>query len=308
MGASSDSDSPMQSRVLTALLAASLGWGMAGVGTRFVFSEGVTTFTVIVIRILNASAAVLLLWLGQGGGITRSAWPDEAIIGVLRIGLAPMLFISSLQYVSAGVEGIFITIIPASTAALAAVVLHERLDRNQILGLGIGLIGSLLIAAVGDSGIGGDGGNVRIGAMFALGGVVAGATSGVLTRKYAPRHRTTELAIPMFLAGAVVAVVAGLVSRDVNLAGVNTTSWVVLIALGVGSTFLPFFATLFASRHTSAARVALTGYLAPFVGVVAGVVLLGEVLTVPILIGAVFALVGVAVAGRVRSPRPAAVA
>lgn len=298
----------MQSRVLTALLAASLGWGMAGVGTRFVFSEGVTTFTVIVIRILNASAAVLLLWLGQGGGITRSAWPDEAIIGVLRIGLAPMLFISSLQYVSAGVEGIFITIIPASTAALAAVVLHERLDRNQILGLGIGLIGSLLIAAVGDSGIGGDGGNVRIGAMFALGGVVAGATSGVLTRKYAPRHRTTELAIPMFLAGAVVAVVAGLVSRDVNLAGVNTTSWVVLIALGVGSTFLPFFATLFASRHTSAARVALTGYLAPVVGVVAGVVLLGEVLTVPILIGAVFALVGVAVAGRVRSPRPAAVA
>ncbi|MCJ7779504.1 MAG: DMT family transporter [Acidimicrobiia bacterium] len=298
----------MQSRVLAALLVASLGWGMAGVGTRFVFSEGVTTFTVIVIRILTASAAVLLVWLGKGGGITRSAWRDGAIIGVLRIGLAPMLFISSLQYVSAGVEGIFITIIPASTAALAAVALHEGLDRKQILGLGIGLVGSLLIVAVGDSGIGDDGGNVRIGAMFALGGVVAGATSGVLSRMYAPRHRTTELAIPMFLAGAVVAVVAGLIFRGVDLAGVNTTSWIVLIALGVGSTFLPFFATLFASRHTSAARVALTGYLAPVVGVVAGVVLLGEVLTVPILIGAVFALVGVAVAGRVRSPRPAVVA
>ncbi|MCJ7780575.1 MAG: hypothetical protein MUQ27_07100 [Acidimicrobiia bacterium] len=37
-------------------------------------------------------------------------------------------------------------------------------------------------------------------------------------------------------------------------------------------------------------------------------VLLGEVMTVPILIGAVFALVGVAVAGRVRSPRPVVVA
>jgi len=259
----------MQSRVLTALLAASLGWGMAGVGTRFVFAEGVTTFTVIVVRILTATAAAVLIWLGKGGGITRSAWRDGAIIGVLRIGLAPMLFISSLQYVSAGVEGIFITIIPASTAALAAVVLHERLGRNQILGLAIGLVGSILIVAFGDSGIGGDGGNVRIGAMFALGGVTAGAISGVLSRKYAPRHRTTELATPMFISG----------------------SWVVLIALGVGSTFLPFFATLFASRHTSAARVALTGYLAPVVGVVAGVVLLGEVLTMPIIIGAVFALV-----------------
>jgi drug/metabolite transporter (DMT)-like permease len=298
----------MQSRVLTALLAASLGWGMAGVGTRFVFAEGVTTFTVIVIRILTATAVVLLIWLGKRGEVTRTAWRDGAIIGVLRIGLAPILFISSLQYVSAGVEGIFITIIPASTAALAAVVLHERLGRNQIIGLAIGLIGSFLIVAFGDSGIGGDDGNVRIGAMFALGGVVAGATSGVLSRKYAPRHRTTELAIPMFISGAVVAVAAGLVLQDIDLAGVNSTSWVTLIALGVGSTFLPFFATLFASRHTSAARVALTGYLAPVVGVVAGVILLDEVLTVPIMIGAALALVGVTVAGRARHPDRAAAA
>ena len=296
----------MQSRVLTALLAASLGWGMAGVGTRFVFSEGVTTFTVIVVRILTATAAAILIWLGKGGGISRSAWRDGAIIGVLRIGLAPILFISSLQYVSAGVEGIFITIIPASTAALAAVVLHEQLGRNQILGLAIGLVGSVLIVAFGDSGIGGDGGNVRIGAMFALAGVAAGATSGVLSRKYAPQHRTTELATPMFISGAVVAVAAGLIFGDIDLSGVNSTSWVVLIALGIGSTFLPFFATLFASRHTSAARVALTGYLAPVVGVVAGVVLLGEVLTVPIIIGAVFALIGVAVAGRSRPVRSTA--
>jgi len=91
-----------------------------------------------------------------------------------------------------------------------------------------------------------------------------------------------------------------LVFQDIDLAGVDSTSWVVLIALGVGSTFLPFFATLFASRHTSAARVALTGYLAPVVGVVAGVILLDEVLTIPIMIGAALALVGVAVAGRAR--------
>ncbi len=298
----------MQSRVLTALLAASLGWGMAGVGTRFVFAQDVTTFTVIVVRILTATVAVFFVWLGKRGGITRAAWRDGAIIGVLRIGLAPMLFISSLQYVSAGVEGIFITIIPASTAALAAVVLHERLGRNQILGLAIGLVGSILIVAVGDSGIGGDGGNVRIGAMFALGGVVAGASSGVLSRKYAPRHRTTELAVPMFVSGAVIAMAAGLIFQDVDLVGVDSTSWVVLIALGVGSTFLPFFATLFASRHTSAARVALTGYVAPVVGVVAGVILLDEVLTVPIMIGAAFALVGVAVAGRARQPARSATA
>ena len=295
----------MHARLLAALIAASLGWGMAGVGTRYLFGEGVTTFTVVVVRTLTATAAVLVVALSNGTRVDRSAWRDGSIIGVLRIGFAPILFISSLQYVSAGVEGIFITLIPASTAALAAVVLHERLDRNQIIGLVVGLVGTMIIVASGESGIGGDGGDVKIGAVYALLGVVAGATSGVLSRKYAPRHRTTDLAVPMFVSGSVVALVAGIATQDIDFSGVTPTSWVTLVALGLGSTFLPFFATLFASRQTSAARVALTGYLAPVVGVVAGVVLLDEVLTVPIVIGAALALVGIVVVGRGRRiPRP----
>ena len=296
----------MQTRVLTALIAASVGWGMAGVGTRYLFGEGVTTVTVVVVRTLTATAAVLVVAQSQGARVDRSAWRDGSIIGVLRIGFAPILFISSLQYVSAGVEGIFITLIPASTATLAAVVLHERLDRNQIAGLVIGLLGTMIIVVSGESGIGGDAGDVKVGALYALLGVVAGASSGVLSRKYAPRHRTTDLAVPMFISGSTVALVAGLATQDIAFAGVSPVSWITLVALGLASTFLPFFATLFASRHTSAARVSLTGYLAPVVGVVAGVVLLDEVLTIPIVIGAALALVGIVVVGRGRrTPRPA---
>ena len=290
----------MHTRVLAALIAASLGWGMAGVGTRYLFGEGVTTFTVVVVRTLTATAAVIVVGLSSGTQVDRTAWRDGSILGVLRIGIAPIMFISSLQYVSAGVEGIFITLIPATTAALAAAILHERLDRNQIAGLLIGLLGTLLIVASGESGIGGDGGDVRIGALFALCGVIAGASSGVLSRKYAPRHRTTDLAVPMFVSGSVVAVLAGLVTSDVEFSGVTASSWLILIALGLGSTFLPFFATLFASRHTTAARVALTGYVAPVVGVVAGVLLLDEVLTLPIIVGASLALAGVVIVGRGR--------
>jgi drug/metabolite transporter (DMT)-like permease len=294
----------VQSKVLAALAAASIGWGLAGVGTRFVFAEGTTTFTVVATRVVVALIFVLAIGHRRLGEITASAWRDGSVIGVLRIGVAPALFISSLQYVSAGIEGIFITLIPAVTAALAAVALRERLDRNQMLGLAIGLLGTVLIVVSGESGIA-DGGDIKLGSLFALSGVVVGATSGVLTRRYAPLHATTQLAIPMFVAGAVVAVATGLVLRDIDPGGVSKTAWPVLIALGVGSTFLPFFATLFASRHTTAARVALTGYLAPVIGVIAGVVLLGEVLTAPIVIGACLALVGIAVAGRRRRMAPA---
>jgi drug/metabolite transporter (DMT)-like permease len=280
---------------------------MAGVGTRFVFSEGVSTFTVVVTRTVTATIAVLAIMAFQRTPISREAWKDGAIIGVLRVGLVPVMFISSLQYVSAGVEGIFITLIPATTAALASVVLHEKLDRNQIIGFVVGLAGTMLIVSSGESGIAGNGGDIRTGAIFALGGVLAGATSGVLSRKYAPRHQTTELAVPMFLGGSIVAIVLGVALSDIDFSGVSGTSWIALVALGLGSTFLPFFATLFASRHASAARVALTGYVAPVIGVIAGVVLLGEVLTVPIIIGAALALAGVVIVGRgrgIRVPAP----
>lgn len=294
----------MQPRITAALIAASLGWGMAGVGTRYLFGEGLTTFTVIVVRVAAATVAVLVVGLAQGARVGRTAWRDGSIVGALRVGAQPMLFIASLQYISAGVEGIFITLVPAATAALAAFVLHERLDRDQIAGLLIGLLGTLLIVASGESGIAGDAGDVRIGAALALAGVVVGAVSAVLNRKFAPRHRTSDLAIPMFVSGMVVSVLAGILVGDIHLAGISPSSWVVVVALGVGATFLPFFATLYAAKHTTAARVSLTGYLAPIVGVVAGVVLLDEVLTVPIVIGAILALVGVVLVGRGRRVRP----
>jgi len=293
----------MQARITAALIAASLGWGMAGVGTRYLFGEGLTTFTVITVRVVAATVAVLVVGVAQGARVDRLAWRDGSIVGALRVGLQPILFIASLQYVSAGVEGIFITLVPATTAALAAVFLRERLDRDQIAGLLIGLLGTLLIVASGESGIAGDAGDVRIGAALALTGVVVGAASAVLNRKFAPRHRTTDLAIPMFVSGSVISIIAGLLVGDIEFTGISPSSWVVLVALGIGATFLPFYATLFAAKHATAARVSVTGYLAPIVGVVAGVVLLDEVLTVPIVNGAVLALVGVVLVGRGRRVR-----
>jgi drug/metabolite transporter (DMT)-like permease len=288
----------MRTRVLTALIAASIGWGMAGVGSRYLIIEGVSTLTVVVVRTLTATAAILVVGAASGARVGRSAWRDGTIIGVLRIGISPMLFISSLRFISAGVESIFITLIPALTATLAAVFLHERLGRDRIIGLLIGLVGTTLIVGSGESGIGGGAGDVKTGALLALGGVVVGAASGVFSRKFAPRHRTTDLAVPMFVSGSVVTLVAGLALQDIELEGVAALSWVILVALGLGSTFLPFFATLFAARHVRAAVVSLTGYTAPIVGVAAGVVLLDEVLTVAIVIGAILALVGVVVVGR----------
>jgi drug/metabolite transporter (DMT)-like permease len=297
----------MSSRVLAALVAASIGWGLAGVGTRAAFGAGATTLTVAIARTFVAAAAITVYALVVRVRIDATAWRHGSLIGVLRVGAAPLFFIASLQYISAGVEGLIITLIPATTSALAAFTLGETLRGRQIAGLAIGLAGTTLIIVSGETGLGSGEGNALVGGALALGGVIAGSTSGVLARKYAPQHRTETLAVPMFVSGAAVVAFLGWFSGDVETSDLGPEVWLLLIALGLGSTLLPFGATLFASRHTTAAMVALTGYAAPLVGVVAGVLLLDEELTLPIVVGGALTMFGVGLVGARRRravPRP----
>jgi len=298
---------PVNARVLAALLAASLGWGLAGVGTRAAFSEGASTFTVVVVRTGIATVAIVAFALIKGRKISRRAWRDGALIGIPRIGLAPIFFIASLNYISAGVEGLVITLIPVVTAALAHLILRERLRPIQMVGLLLGLAGTTIIIVSGESGIADGSGNTVIGGGLALAGVAFGSLSGILARRYSPRHDTAILSVPMFVSGAAVAVVGGLLVQDIELPGLTFNAWQILILLALGSTLLPFVATLYASAHTTAAKVALTGYLAPLVGVVGGAVILDEVITTAIVVGGSLAVAGVVLVGRGgrRTPLPA---
>ena len=76
----------MESRVVTAIVAAALGWGLAGVGTRALFEDGAATFTVIVVRTVVATAAVVAYAAWMRRPISRSAWRDGALIGLVPEG------------------------------------------------------------------------------------------------------------------------------------------------------------------------------------------------------------------------------
>ncbi len=298
----SSSVSRMQTRANLAILFASIGWGFAAVGTRYLFLGGATTFSVVSGRTLFAALAVALFALVIRRKVDATAWKRGAAIGFLRVGMAPILFIASLQYISAGFEGLVITLIPVVTAVMAHFVLGERLVLLQSVGLFLGLVGTSLLILSGESGIA-DGGNALVGGGLALGGVAFGSASGILQRRYAPHHDTRDLAIPMFLTGAALVLTVGMVTGGIEPSSIPAGGWYVLVALAMGSTLLPFVATLFASRYTTAGRVALVGYLAPLISLTAGVILLDEVITPFILVGGSITLAGVAIAGRANTGR-----
>lgn len=191
-----------------------------------------------------------------------------------------------------------ITLVPATTAALGHLFLREQLARPQIVGLALGIAGTTLLIASGESGIADGSGNTLLGGGLALGGVLFGSVGGILSRRFAPRHDTVSLAMPMFLSGALVAAAGGLLAVDIHPGSLNARSWRFVVFLALGSTVLPFVATLYASRHTTATAVALTAYVAPLIGVIGGAVLLDEVITYVIALGGLLTLTGVVMVGR----------
>ncbi len=294
----------MSPRVLGALAAASLGWGFAAIGVRTAFEAGITTFTVIGVRLGVAALAVVVFALVRRRRLSAEVWLHGAFIGIPRIGFAPVLFIASLRYISAGVEAIIITTIPVVTALMAWLFLKEPQGKAQQAGFAVALAGSLLIIAAGESGLAAGEGNPLLGGLLALAGVFFASLSGVVARHYAPNHDTASLAVPMFITGGGFAFLAAFLFRDFQPGDLDAPLWLLLIALGLGSTLLPFVATLYAAKHTTAARASLVAYVAPVITVIGGVVILDEVLTPPIIIGGALALTGVVLAGSsTRFPR-----
>lgn len=282
----------MHPKALTAVLFASLGWAFAAIGVRYAFEEGVSTFTVIDVRLVVGMLAVVIYGYARGFRPDRRIWLRGSLLGVFRTGLGPVLFIASLQFISAGMEALFITTIPLSTGIMARIWLREHLTRPQMAGITLGLVGVTVLIVTGESGLGGGEGSIVVGAILALSGSLSAAIAGVLNRKYAQIHSTTDLAIPMFTVGALFAVGVSLVARDVDLGELDATLWLLLIGLGLGSTLLPFTATLYAARFASAAQTSIPGYLAPIITLTAGIVLLGEVVTPAIVTGGVLAFTG----------------
>lgn len=286
----------MRNKVIMAVLAASAGWGLAGVGTRATYQAGATTLTVLAIRTGIAASVLGIFVVISRPAPTALAWKHGSLIGALRVGINPMLFMASLNYISAGVEGLIITLIPAATTVVAAVTIKERVTRRQVAGLLIGLAGTAIIGFSGESGLA-EGGDIGLGFAFAGAGVVTAALSGVIQRRYAPMHDTVALALPMFAAGAVVAVAAGMLIGFDDVRTYESNLWVLLVILAIGSTLMPFGLTLYASKHASATIVAMTAYIAPMVAVIGGALLLDEQITPAIAIGAMFAVIGVAMVG-----------
>jgi drug/metabolite transporter (DMT)-like permease len=184
--------------------------------------------------------------------------------------LGPLLLMMGLARTSAATGSLLLNLEGLATMLIAWVVFRENVDRRLVLG-------ALAIVA-GAAVLSWRGGGVRFdaGAGLIAAACVAWGLDNNLTRKLSAADPVVTAAIKGLVAGSVnvgLAILAGAMMPPlVTIGGAAVIGF-----LGIGVSLVLFMLAL---RHLGAARTGAYFSLAPFVGAVIAVALLGEAVTV----------------------------
>ncbi len=267
--------------------------------------EGLAPAQVVLARVVLGATALVVVALA-----TRAAWPRGvrqwghlAVLGVLLCVVPFLLFAWAGERVPSSLSSILNATTPLMTAlASAALLPTERLTRRQRYGLALGAVGVVVVVGPWDA--------VRSLATAApLTAVLAclGATACYGIGMTYLRRFVTPLGLPPVTVAVgqvgVAAVLMLLAAPVVATAPVHLTTSAVLamVALGALGTGLAYMWNTTVVGAWGAQRASTVTYLTPLVGVVLGVLVLGERLHWYEPVGGLLVVAGVVVAQRARA-------
>ncbi|HLF43177.1 MAG TPA: DMT family transporter [Acidimicrobiia bacterium] len=281
------------------LIAAILGWGSGAVVTRALVGGEVDTFTMLPFRLGSALVVMLvvLVFWKRFRSKDRRAWRRGVILGTFAMAIPMILLTIALEDLPVSLGGLLIALVPIFTIAAAHfIVPGERFNPRSVPGLILSLAGTAVLVGIGGDTVAGVG-NLWRGVTFSLAGVILAGVGGALSRRYALEVGGDALVIPQFTAATLVLFLL-LPILGSSPAEIGASDWILILALGILGTTIPFTAFLVAAEMSPASRLAVSGYLVPVVAVLLAVIFLSETLSLAILVGAVFIIGGVVMAER----------
>lgn len=239
-------------------------------------------------------AAVLLL----GYGLVRrvdwrpSGWPDITAIlggGIFLVAGNGLLFVGQ-QTVPSGVAAIMQSLVPVLTSLWALFLLpEERVSLSGGVGILLGFLGVALIVRPDPSNLLG---TDIVGRLLVLGQAGSVALGGVLIQRAQPTLDRAPLSGWSMLVGATCLHVASPAIGEPFALPSTVTAWAAVAYLGVFATALAFFIYYTLLEVRGALETSLVAYLVPVVATVVGVVVLGESITLPTVLGFVVVFFG----------------
>lgn len=287
-----------QDGVLPMLAAASTGVqvGAALVATRFVVDQS-GPISLALLRYIVGFLCLLpfVLLAGKAARIGRRDLLPIALIGIVQFGGVVAVLNFGLKYIPAGRAALIFATFPLITMLLAAALGHERLTFAKTAGVLLTILGVAL--ALGDKALDrGAGGDAWIGELAVFFSAFCGALSSVLYRPYLRRYPALPVgALAMLASVGFLALLAAGEGFYAAAPRFTAGGWAAVAFIGVSSGVF-FYLWLWALERTTATRVTVFLALSPITAAGLGALLLGEPLTLLLLGGLGFVVLGLALA------------
>lgn len=274
--------------VLAAIVVIVLGGGNA-IGIRFLVQE-LDPFWGAAIRFGSAAFLFLAYVLVRRLPLPRGrALLGVVLYGVLAFGGAFAFGFWGLVRVEAGLAMVILSIVPLATLFLAAAHGLETLTWRGVLGALAAVIGFVVIFALDD----GTGAPVSVaGVVAVLAAAVTISEAGVIIKQFPKVNPAVENGLAMAV-GAVILLALSLVAGETWQAPSQTDTLVAMGYLVLAGSVVVFGLFIFILSRWTASAASYQFVLTPFVTLPAAAWLLGERLTLPMLLGALAVVAGV---------------
>jgi drug/metabolite transporter, DME family len=281
--------------VLAVGAAASI-WGTLGFFAKTLYAKGVSFEALVAVRASVGWAAMLLfVLLARGVGSLRVARRNFLFLvplGVVGIGAFYLLYFFTVRESTVGTAAILLYSSPAFVSLLAWFFLRETLGVLRVLALALTFGGIFLVVG------GYDPAALEVGPLVLATGLLSGLTYGLYSIFGKPVAGRLDSAVILSYAlgfGTVLLVIFALPTFH-TLVGLSAGSYALLFMLAVVHTSLAFVLYTVGLKLLDAGQAAIVATVEPVVAGAIGVVLLGETLTTPKVLGALLVLTGAALA------------
>ncbi|MBA2712497.1 MAG: EamA family transporter, partial [Rubrobacteraceae bacterium] len=271
-------------------------WGTLGFFAKILYAEGVSFEALVAVRALVGWVAILLfVLLTKGTGSLRVARRDFLFLvplGLVGVGAFYLLYFFTVRESTVGTAAILLYSSPAFVALLAWAFLKETLGVLRILALALTFGGIFLVVG------GYNPAALEVSTLVLATGLLSGLTYGLYSifGKPVAGHLAPSVILSYALGfGAVLLALAALPTLD-TLVGLSSSSYALLFMLAVVHTSLAFGLYTAGLKRLDAGQAAIVATVEPVVAGAVGVILLGEALTAPKLLGALLVLAGAALA------------
>ena len=282
------------------LLFTMLVWGSTFVVTKDLIARW-PPFTVALVRVALGTLILLPMALARRSHGERLPWPTLWLMGLIGVTLYYLAFNLAMVHVSASQGALVQASIPAMTALVAVLWLGERATATRWLGIALSVCGVLIVFSGSSSD---SGGSSLFGNLLMVGTVVCWALYTALAKRVAGFD---SLVISTAVTGTGSLMLLPLAGYEVVVAGeglapLSVVGWLEMLYLGgiaSGLAYLLYNASL---RHLDASEVGVYTNLIPIVGVLTGVILLGEPLSARAIAGGLVVMLGVWITSRTDKP------